>query len=122
MKNMLNRRNRKGFTLAELLIVVAIIAVLVAIMIPVFTGQVTKAQQAADRANLRAGYSEVIVKYLSDGTVTTATTPAAQTDGEVSLTDLGSSASGTVRWTKGATTVKVTFDNTTGDVTAVEWN
>ncbi|WP_205508076.1 type IV pilin protein [Eubacterium pyruvativorans] len=31
--------NKKGFTLAELLIVVAIIAVLVAISIPIFTSQ-----------------------------------------------------------------------------------
>ena len=35
----MNKTNKKGFTLAELLIVVAIIAVLVAIAIPVFTAQ-----------------------------------------------------------------------------------
>ena len=35
----MNKTNKKGFTLAELLIVVAIIAVLVAIAIPVFTTQ-----------------------------------------------------------------------------------
>ena len=33
------KENKKGFTLAELLIVVAIIAVLVAIAIPIFTAQ-----------------------------------------------------------------------------------
>ena len=32
-------KSKKGFTLAELLIVVAIIAVLVAISIPIFTNQ-----------------------------------------------------------------------------------
>ena len=36
------KRNMRGFTLAELLIVVAIIAVLVAIAIPVFTKQLEK--------------------------------------------------------------------------------
>lgn len=36
---------RKGFTLAELLIVVAIIAVLVAIGIPIFTSQLEKAEK-----------------------------------------------------------------------------
>ena len=36
------KKNNKGFTLAELLIVVAIIAVLVAIAIPVFTSQLEK--------------------------------------------------------------------------------
>ena len=36
------KENKKGFTLAELLIVVAIIAVLVAISIPIFTAQLEK--------------------------------------------------------------------------------
>lgn len=44
------KKNTKGFTLAELLIVVAIIAVLVAISIPVFTSQLHKARVAADWA------------------------------------------------------------------------
>lgn len=41
----------KGFTLAELLIVVAIIGVLVAISIPVYSKQVQKARLAANQAN-----------------------------------------------------------------------
>lgn len=41
-------KNKKGFTLAELLIVVAIIAVLVAIAIAVFSGQMEKARRAVD--------------------------------------------------------------------------
>ena len=39
--------NKKGFTLMEMLIVVAIIAVLVAIAIPVFNGALTKSKEAA---------------------------------------------------------------------------
>ena len=49
---------KKGFTLAELLIVVAIIAVLVAIAIPTFSGAMEKAEKATDDANIRAAYAE----------------------------------------------------------------
>ena len=49
--------NKKGFTLMEMLIVVAIIAVLVAIAIPVFNGALTKSKEAADVANIRAAYA-----------------------------------------------------------------
>ena len=46
-------RSKKGFTLAELLIVVAIIAVLVAVSIPIFNGQLEKARRAVDMQNAR---------------------------------------------------------------------
>lgn len=46
-------RKRTGFTIAELLIVVAIIAVLVGISIPIFHGQLNKAREATDLANER---------------------------------------------------------------------
>ena len=59
------KQNKKGFTLAELLIVVAIIGVLVAIAIPVFSGQLGKAKQATIEANLRSAYAEGIANYLS---------------------------------------------------------
>lgn len=60
------RKNEKGFTLAELLIVVAIIGVLVAISIPIFTSQLEKAREATDAANIRAAYAEVSTEALTD--------------------------------------------------------
>lgn len=63
---MLKKMNKKGFTLAELLIVVAIIAVLVAISIPIFSAQLEKAREATDMANIRSAYAEVIADYLGD--------------------------------------------------------
>jgi len=59
------KKNNKGFTLAELLIVVAIIAVLVAIAIPVFTTQLEKSREATDKANLRAAYAEQMTWLLT---------------------------------------------------------
>ena len=49
--------NKKGFTLAELLIVVAVIAVLVAVAIPTFTNQLEKSRQSVDVTNLRNAYA-----------------------------------------------------------------
>lgn len=59
-------RNRKGFTLAELLIVVAIVAVLVAISIPIFSTQLKKARVAVNQANARAGEAAAYAAYLED--------------------------------------------------------
>lgn len=67
---MLKKMNKKGFTLAELLIVVAIIAVLVAISIPIFSAQLEKAKEATDMANIRSAYAEVVTAYLGDSTKT----------------------------------------------------
>lgn len=53
------KNNRKGFTLAELLIVIAIIAILIAIAIPVFSGQLDNAKLQADHSNLRSAYALV---------------------------------------------------------------
>lgn len=58
------RKNNKGFTLAELLIVVAIIAVLVAIAIPIFTSQLEKSRDATSVANIRSAYATAQAAYL----------------------------------------------------------
>ena len=63
------KRNQKGFTLMEMLIVVAIIAVLVAIAIPTFTAQLHKARVAADWANVRAYYAQIQADYMLTGEI-----------------------------------------------------
>ena len=59
------KENKKGFTLAELLIVVAIIAVLVAISIPIFNSQLEKSRDAVTVANIRAAYAQASTDVLT---------------------------------------------------------
>ena len=77
----MKKNNNKGFTLMEMLIVVAIIAVLVAIAIPVFTNQLEKAREATDAANIRSTYAEVMACALTDAADTTNGVKKGGTDG-----------------------------------------
>lgn len=60
-----NKRSNNGFTLAELLIVVAIIGVLVTISIPIFIIQLRKARLATNKANARSGYAAAMSYNIS---------------------------------------------------------
>ena len=59
-------KNKKGFTLMEMLIVVAIIVILLAIAIPSFNNSLHKARTAADEANVRSYFAEVLVKNMTN--------------------------------------------------------
>ena len=78
--------NKKGFTLMEMLIVVAIIAILVAIAIPTFSGSLDKANAATDLANIRSGYASAQIKAMTE-TITDGTEFYLQKDGSVETTD-----------------------------------
>lgn len=42
------KKSRKGFTIVELVIVIAVIAILAAVLIPTFSGLIRKAKISAD--------------------------------------------------------------------------
>ncbi len=62
-------RENKGFTLVEMLIVVAIIAVLIAISIPLVSGALDRVRHTADAANERAARGAVMVAHIVGGGV-----------------------------------------------------
>lgn len=66
MTTLKKKLNKKGFTLAELLIVVAIIAILVAVSIPIFTSKLNDAREATDQANGRAAKAAAVTEYLNE--------------------------------------------------------
>ena len=127
------RGNKKGFTLAEL-VVVAIVGILVAISIPVFTAQLSKARKATNLANLRAAKAAAVAEYLtseSEGTKNynydIATGKATVTDNKVATTERklddsdtssGTAVDGSDKYTKFSVTVTTTTDGT-GDNTVL---
>lgn len=70
--------SRKGFSLAELLTVVAIIAVLVAVAIPIFSSQLERSREATDLANIRSAYAQVMADAVSEGAGTYSASVALQ--------------------------------------------
>lgn len=64
-----------GFTLAELLVVVAIIAVLVMVSIPIFTAQLEKSREVVDLSNLRSAYGAGKYQLMEEDEKETGSSP-----------------------------------------------
>lgn len=93
---MFKKLNKKGFTLAELLIVVAIIGVLVAISIPIFTAQLEKSRDAVTLSNIRAAYAEVQAAYLTQDSTSTGDQKITQNDQTITISKAGTDGTQTV--------------------------
>lgn len=129
--------NNKGFSLVELIIVIAIMAVLVGVLAPQYLRYVERSRVSTDNDNIAAIESAIQVygadtevaaaDALQSGTVTIVRTPAAGAPGisasnaslTAALTNANINTATTLqnRQTFGTATIQVTVDATTGAVT-----
>ena len=65
----MKRTNKKGFTIVELVVVIAVIAILAAVMIPTFSGVTQNAKDAARDQEAKSIYSQYLGNwdYQNDG-------------------------------------------------------
>lgn len=90
-KKLKKLHEKKGFTMMEMLIVVAIIAILIAVSVPIFTSQLDTAKKNTDMANQRAAKAVAAATYLTDESTTAGKTYIYDA-GEGILVETGSSS------------------------------
>ena len=103
----MKRTNKKGFTLVELVIVIAIIAILAAVLIPTFSGVVEKANKSAAEQALKNAYTQALAEALAD-------------DGAIKSGDAVYLAKDGTKTTAGADNLEWTFTFTAADGSAAE--
>ena len=62
----MKKLNKKGFTIVELVIVIAVIAILSAVLIPTFSGVVGEANKTAVVADAKAVYQQYMTANITD--------------------------------------------------------
>ena len=85
----MKKMNNKGFTIVELVIVIAVIAILAAVMIPTFSGIVDKANNSALEQKVAAAYKEAMAEELADDGIYNGSAYDVKTEADGTTTKLG---------------------------------
>lgn len=97
----MKKLSKKGFTLIELIVVLAILAVLAAIIIPTTFGAITNAKEAADNANLDSLNAAVRMQKILDQAkmpVTYSTVQVALTNASITIPSVMADTGKSFNW------------------------
>lgn len=86
------KKNNKGFSLVELIVVIAIMAVLVGVLAPTLIGNIEKSRESKDLQNLDS-IRQAVVTAMADETVYSSTVPSG-TSGSVATVTVATGAAG----------------------------
>ena len=106
----MKKMNKKGFTIVELVIVIAVIAILAAVMIPTFSGIVDRAKNSAALQEVKNAYTATVAEELS-------TTETADIFANLKNAINVKAANGKVVTISAKGEAKVAADNATADYT-----
>lgn len=85
----MKRRNRKGFTIVELVIVIAVIGILAAVLIPTFGTIIADAKETAAIQDIRAAYTELVAEKAKTGETLPTLIKVTHTNGTVIIINNG---------------------------------
>ena len=111
---MKNLKNKKGFTIVELVIVIAVIAILAAVLIPTFSNVIEKADKSAVQQGAANVYKELLAADLSDGELD----GDDKTDDTINFSQTASDENGNIAYSYTVADDVVTFTYTAKGYTA----
>lgn len=100
---------KRGFTIVELVIVIAVIAILASVLIPTFANVVTKARESKELQEARNAYTQALVAHAEE---TTACGETGHTVGDWKVTF---NDAGTPTVTKGSGESAITYTFVNGE-------